>query len=285
MQDTEFSQRNTIDNVMGVGGFTVKELVIIKGAGDLATGIAHRLFRSGFAVVMTELAQPMVIRRTAAFGSAVFLGRMEVEGVVAVKSSLAQVLQVVHEGQIAVVVDPQGLSVPTLKPLAVVDAIMAKKNLGTQLKDAPIVIGVGPGFTAGKDVHAAVESKRGHYLGRVIMEGSPFIDTGVPGEIGGYTTERILRAPCQGIFRAVSQIGDQVAAGEVVAYVDQQPVLAMITGVLRGLLHDQLVVTLGMKVGDIDPRCIPEHCFSISDKARAIGGGVLEAILYCRTVL
>lgn len=264
---------------MGVGGFTVKQLVIIKGAGDLATGIAHRLFRSGFSVVMTELPQPMVIRRTVAFGSAVFSGRVEVEGIVAVKSELADILQVVHEGQIAVVVDPQGLSINILKPLAVVDAILAKKNLGTQRSDAPIVVGVGPGFTAGVDVHAVVESMRGHYLGRVITKGSALPDTGVPGDIGGYTKERIVRAPCQGIFRGVSQIGDQVSAGEIVGYVDQQPVVAGITGILRGLLHDQLTVTVGMKIGDIDPRCIPEHCFSISDKARGIGGGVLEAIL------
>ena len=149
----------------------MKQLVIIKGAGDLATGIAHRLFRSGFSVVMTELPQPMVIRRTVAFGSAIFSGRMEVEDVIAVKSDLVDISKVIHEGQIPVVVDPQGLIVKMLKPLAVVDAILAKKNLGTQLQDAPIVIGVGPGFTAGLDVHGVIESMRGHYLGRVIMEG------------------------------------------------------------------------------------------------------------------
>ena len=257
----------------------MKKLVIIKGAGDLATGIAHRLFRSGFSVVMTELPQPMVIRRTVAFGSAIFSGQFVVEGVVAVKTELADILQVVQKGQIAVIIDPQGLSVNMLKPLAVVDAILAKRNLGTQLHDAPVVVGVGPGFTAGHDVHAVVESKRGHYLGKVIMEGSAFADTGVPGDIGGYTTQRIVRAPCQGLFRGVAQIGDQVRAGDIVAFVDNQPVVADITGILRGLLHDQLTAHLGMKIGDIDPRCIFEHCFSISDKARAIGGGVLEAIL------
>jgi len=260
----------------------VKQLVIIKGAGDLGTGIAHRLFRSGFSVAMTELPQPMVIRRTVAFGSALFSGRFVVEGVTAVKSESADILQVVHKGQIAVLVDPQGLSIAMLKPLAVVDAILAKKNRGTQCSDAPIVVGVGPGFTAGLDVHAVVESMRGHYLGRVIMEGNALPDTGVPGDIGGYTTQRILRAPCQGIFIGAAQIGDQVAAGDIVAYVDDQPVVAGITGILRGLLHDQLSVKAGMKIGDIDPRCIPEHCFSISDKARAIGGGVLEAILLNR---
>jgi len=266
-------------NDMSLGGFTVKQLVIIKGAGDLATGIAHRLFRSGFAVIMTELPQPMVIRRTVAFAEAVFSDRSVVEGVVAVKSEVTDVLQLIHRGHIPVLIDPQGLSVTLLKPLAVVDAILAKKNIGTRLNDAPIVIGVGPGFTAGLDVHAVIESKRGHYLGRVLMSGKAFPDSGVPGDIGGYTTQRILRAPCNGIFRGISKIGDQVSAGETVAYVDGQPVVTSITGILRGLLHDQLTVKVDMKIGDVDPRCKVEHCFSISDKARGIGGGVLEAIL------
>lgn len=257
----------------------MQKLIIIKGAGDLATGIAHRLFRSGFPVLMTELPQPTVIRRTVAFAEAVFSGEMVVEGVVAVRAELIHVLQVINRGQIPVVIDPQGLSVNMYKPLAMVDAILAKANMGTQLIDAPIVIGVGPGFTAGQDVHVVVESMRGHYLGRVITEGQALPNTGVPGDIGGYTKERIVRAPCHGIFTGVSRIGDRVLAGEIIAYVDRQPVMASITGVLRGLLHDQLPVEEGMKIGDIDPRCIPEHCFSISDKARAIGGGVLEAIL------
>lgn len=257
----------------------MKKLVIIKGAGDLATGIAHRLFRSGFAVVMTELPQPMVIRRTVAFAEAIFAGRVVVEGVAAVKTELADVLEVVDMGEIPVVVDPQGRVIHQLKPLAVVDAIVAKRNMGTQISDAPIVVAVGPGFTAGLDVHAVVESLRGHYLGRVITEGSALPNTGMPGEIGGYTKQRILRAPCQGIFTSVCRIGDRVLAGDLVAYVEHQPVIAGITGILRGLLHDKLMVNACMKIGDIDPRCIPEHCFSISDKARAIGGGVLEAIL------
>ncbi|WP_378953860.1 selenium-dependent molybdenum cofactor biosynthesis protein YqeB [Pelosinus sp. sgz500959] len=261
----------------------MQDLVIIKGAGDLATGIAYRLFRSGFKVIMTELALPTVIRRTAAFAEAVFSGQMVVEGLVAVKTELDDVLQIIDKGQIPVVVDPQGLVIHMYKPLAVVDAMLAKKNIGTKRTDAPIVIGVGPGFTAGQDVHAIVESMRGHYLGRVITEGQALTDTGIPGEIGGYTKERILRAPCQGIFTAVAKIGDKVLVGDTVAYVDDQPVIASVAGILRGLLHDDLVVPKDMKIGDIDPRCIFEHCFSISDKARAIGGGVLEAILFHRT--
>lgn len=258
----------------------MRQLVVIKGAGDLATGIAHRLFRSGFSVVMTELSQPTVIRRTAAFAEAIFAGRVVVEEAIAVKTELADVLEVVHGGRIPVVVDPEGVVVKMLKPFAVVDAILAKKNMGIQITDAPVVIGVGPGFIAGEDVHAVVESMRGHYLGRVITEGKALPDTGVPGEIGGYTKERILRAPCQGVFAGICKIGDRVSAGELVAYVDDQPVIAGVTGILRGLLHDHLMVQTNMKIGDIDPRCIREHCFSISDKARAIGGGVLEAILF-----
>lgn len=258
----------------------MEQLVLIKGAGDLATGIAYRLFRSGFQVVMTELVQPMVIRRTAAFAEAIFSGQAVVEGVIAVKTEFADVLTVINKGQIPVVVDPEGMLVKELQPLVVVDAILAKKNIGTNVQDASIVIGVGPGFTAGKDVHAVVESKRGHYLGRVITEGSAAPDTGIPGDIGGYSKERILRAPCSGTFKGLSQIGDQIGVGQIVAYVDDEPVIASIAGTLRGLLHDQLMVNEGLKIGDIDPRCILEHCFSISDKARSIGGGVLEAILF-----
>ncbi len=258
----------------------MKQLVIIKGAGDLATGIAHRLFRSGFSIVMTEIAQPTVVRSTVAFAESIFLGKTVVEEVVAVKAEMADILSVLHQRKIAVVVDPQGMVVSQLKPLVVVDAIVAKKNIGTQISDAPIVIGVGPGFTAGLDVHAVIESMRGHYLGRVITTGQAIPNTGVPGEIAGHTTKRILRAPCAGIFSAVARIGDEVLAGDIVGYVNQQPVVAQITGILRGVLHDQLAVSFGMKIGDIDPRCMREHCFSISDKARAIGGGVLEAILF-----
>lgn len=258
----------------------MNRLIVVKGAGDMATGIAHRLVQSGFQVVATELLQPTVIRRTVAFAEAVYNGEVVVEQVTAVKASLEEALQVVEAGKVPVVVDPEGTVIKSLRPWAVVDAILAKRNTGTQLTDAPVVVGVGPGFTAGEDVHAVVESMRGHYLGRVIHTGQAIADTGVPGEIAGYTKERILRAPCAGVFRAVKKIGDVVSAGEVVASVDQRPVLAAITGVLRGLLQEGLLVKAGMKIGDIDPRCQPEHCFTISDKARAIGGGVLEALLY-----
>lgn len=258
----------------------MNRLIVVKGAGDLATGIAHRLYRSGFRVVTTELSQPTVIRRTVAFAEAVYTGKMVVEEVTAVKAVGEEVLQVVAAGKIPVVIDPAGAVIKEIRPWAVVDAILAKRNTGTQITDAPVVLGVGPGFTAGVDVHAVVESMRGHYLGRVIHTGQAIPDTGFPGEIGGYTKERILRAPCPGVFRAEREIGAVVRAGEVVARVNQQPVVAAISGVLRGLLQNGLTVEQGLKIGDIDPRCQPEHCFTISDKARSIGGGVLEALLF-----
>lgn len=258
----------------------MQQLVIIKGAGDLASGIAHRLSRSGFRVVMTELPQPTVIRRTAAFAQAVFSGQAVVEGVAAVRVELAEALATAEAGRIAVVVDPEGRAVKHLRPWAVVDAILAKRNTGTSITDASVVIGVGPGFSAGEDVHLVVETMRGHYLGRVIEKGAAIPNTGEPGEIGGQTTLRILRAPCPGVFRAVASIADIVSSGDVVGYVEKEPVKAAISGVLRGLLQDGLTVSTGMKIGDIDPRSVPEHCFSISDKARAIGGGVLEGLLF-----
>ena len=182
-------------------------------------------------------------------------------------------------GKLPVVVDPACSIRHQLKPWGLVDAILAKRNCGTTMQDASVVVGVGPGFTAGQDVHKVVEPMRGHDLGRVIMKGSAQPNTGIPGDIGGYTLERLVKAPCDGKFRAVRSIGDTVGAGEVLAYVADQPVIGKIDGVLRGLLHDGLTVNAGMKIGDIDPRAKIEHCWTISDKARAIGGGVLEALL------
>ena len=257
----------------------MNRLIVIKGAGDIATGIAHRLYRCGFRVITTELPKPTVIRRTVAFAEAIYTGQVVVEEVTAVRATLAAAGQVAKEGKIPVVVDPEGAVIQELKPWAVVDAILAKHNTGTQITDAPVVVGIGPGFTAGVDVHA-VESMRGHFLGWVIHSGQALANTGFPGEIGGYSKERVLRAPCAGIFQAERQISDLVTAGEIVARVNQQPVVAAISGVLRGLLKAGLTVEAGMKIGDIDPRCEPEHCFTISDKARSLGGGVLEALLY-----
>ena len=255
--------------------------VIIKGAGDLASGVAHRLHQSGFTVVMLELPQPLVVRTTVAFASAVYQGEMEVEGVKArLAAGADEPAPYWNEDIIPVYVDPAGELVTRLQPHVLVDAIMAKRNTqATRCSDAPIVIGLGPGFTAPRDVHAVVETKRGHDLGKVLLDGAAAPNTGIPGDIAGYGRERLLRAPVSGIFRPQRSIGELVQAGETVAFVNGNPVVAAIDGMLRGILFPGLAVQQGMKVGDIDPRGREANCHSISDKARAVGGGVLEAIL------
>jgi len=264
-------------------------LVAVKGAGDLASGVIHRLVRAGFAVMATELAQPTVVRRTVAFAEAVALGTITVEGVTArLATSQEEVYAAIARGEAPVIVDAGGTMLKQIRPTVLVEATLSKYNSGVTMDDAPIVIALGPGFEAGKDVHAVIETNRGHNLGRVYLNGSAEPDTGVPGAIGGYTIERLLRAPCAGKLHAVRQIGDLVQANETVAVVnagenDAAPVTAAITGILRGLVRDGLDVTQGMKIGDIDPRAAREHCFTISDKSRAIAGGVLEAILYFTT--
>lgn len=254
-------------------------LVLIKGAGDLASGVAHRLIRCGFQVVMTEIDQPTVIRRTVAFAEAIYQGCVTVEGITAVKAeNMGQIKRELELSHIPVIVDPKAKIAFDLVPNVVVDAIIAKYNTGTKIDDADIVIGLGPGFTAGKDVHAVVETKRGHFLGQVIYNGSAEPDTGCPGNIGGFTRERLLKTPVSGIFKGIKTIGELVKAGETVAFVDDVKLTAGIDGVLRGILNNGLTVKEQMKVGDIDPRGIKEYCFTISDKARAIAGGVIESI-------
>lgn len=258
-------------------------LVLIKGAGDLATGVAHRLKRCGFDVVMTEIEEPTTVRRTVAFSQAVYDCKVEVEGV---KATLVKDIQMIREnidnGIISVIVDKDANIIEVLKPYIVVDAIVAKKNTGTSIDDAPIVIALGPGFEAGVDCDLVIETKRGHYLGRVITKGKAIPNTGVPGNIGGHTVGRIIRATSHGIINSVSEIGDYVEEGQVVAYIDKIPVYASISGIVRGMLQGGIEVFEGMKSGDIDPRCKKEHCFTISDKARSIGGGVLEGILFLK---
>jgi xanthine dehydrogenase accessory factor len=257
--------------------------VLVRGGGDLASGVIYRLHRAGMQVLVIELPEPTVIRRAVAFASAVPEGAIEIEGVVGRRAdSLEQALRILDQGEVPVMVDPDANTLRQWHPDVVVDAILAKRNVGNRINDAPAVIGLGPGFVAGVDVHVVVETKRGHYLGRVILEGSAAPDTGVPGEIMGYASERVLRAPRSGVFVGSRQIGEQVRAGEAVAEVDGEPVIASIDGVLRGLLADHRAVTEGMKVGDVDPRGIRDHCFTISDKALAIGGGVLEAVFLPR---
>lgn len=234
--------------------------------------------------MMSDLPVPTSIRRATCFSEAIIKGETTVEHITAVFArDAAEAKQILKDGKIAVLADPVGAEARKLEPMAVVDAILAKRNTGTKIMDAQAVIGVGPGFTAGLDCHAVVETMRGHTLGRVYYEGSALPDTGIPGNIGGYTLERLLRAPCAGVFRGAKQIGDVVAVGDVCAYVDDQPIVTYIPGVLRGLLPDGLVVYEGMKSGDVDPRCEISHCYTISDKALAVGGGVMEAILHCLT--
>lgn len=254
-------------------------LVMIKGAGDLASGCAWRLHRCGVSVVMTEVPQPTAVRRTVAFSQAIYDGQTQVEGVPARRcEGPEEARRLLAQGIIPVLVDPHCLCRHPLSPDVLVDAILAKSNLGTAITDAPLVVALGPGFTAGVDCHCVVETMRGHTLGRVLWQGSALPNTGVPGNVGGYTTQRLLRTPCPGIFHPLCAIGDQVEAGQVVATVDGQPVIAEISGVIRGLLPEGLSVPPQMKAGDVDPRCRREHCFQISDKSLAIAGGVLEAV-------
>jgi xanthine dehydrogenase accessory factor len=257
-------------------------LVIIKGAGDLASGIALRLRHSGFDIVMTDIAAPTAVRRTVSFCGAVYEGSAQVEDVTALLVQDEEGMRrALAEKKIALFVDPGAEIVGKFRPGVLVDAVMAKKNLGTTITDAPAVIGVGPGFCAGLDCHAVIETRRGHTLGRVLTEGSALPNTGVPGDIGGYTVERLLRSPADGIFEARSQIGARVAKGDIVAVVGDTPLCAGIDGIVRGLLPSGIAVTRGMKAGDIDSRCEVSHCFTVSDKALAVAGGVLEAILRC----
>lgn len=258
----------------------MNKLVVVRGGGDIATGTICRLYQSGFKVIVLEIGKPTVIRRTVALAQCLFTGETEVEGVRAVRAASAgEAIELVNRGIVPVLVDPEAQTLQELRPDIVVDAILAKKNLGTTKEWAPVVIGLGPGFTAGVDVHAVVETKRGHYLGRVYYGGTALTNTGTPGLIAGKSAERVVRAPAEGSFCAAAEIGDRVKQGEILGNIEGVPVPAPITGVLRGLINEGVHVAEGMKIGDVDPRDNEDFCRSISDKARAIGGGVLEAIL------
>lgn len=261
-------------------------LTLIKGAGDLASGVAAALFRAGMDVVMTDLEHPTAIRRAVSFCRAITDGSAEVEAITAqYAANAAQALSIAASMRIAVLADPQAACLQAFRPDALVDAIMAKRNTGTSINDAEAVVALGPGFTAGVDCHAVIETMRGHDLGRVLWSGSVRPDTGVPGNIGGYAAERLLRAPRDGVWTTLADIGTLVKAGETVAATEGEPVYACISGVVRGIMPSGAIVNKGMKCGDIDPRGDAEYCYTISDKARAIGGGVLEAILEITGVL
>lgn len=258
-------------------------LVVIRGAGDIASGVALRLWRSGFQVAMTDLEQPTAIRRTVCFSQAIVLGETVVEDVKACRAETAEQARTILEtGRIPVLPDPAGACIPLLRPGCVVDGILAKKNLGTRITDAPVVVAIGPGFTAGEDCHAVVETMRGHTLGRAYYTGAALPNTGIPGLIGGFSGERVLRAPADGVFHQLLDIGAMVREGDAAAEVDGRPMRCTLTGVLRGILADGTPVHKGMKAGDVDPRGTLANCYTASDKALAVGGGVLEAILHLR---
>jgi xanthine dehydrogenase accessory factor len=254
--------------------------ILIRGGGDLASGVAWRLHHCGFRVLITEVPEPLSVRRKVSFCEAVFDGSAEVEGVKAVLvGSVREVPGPWERGEIPVLVDPECRTKEPLRPEALVDAIIAKKNLGTSVQDAPLVIALGPGFEVGKDAHFVVETNRGHRLGRLLTSGSAEPDTGVPGPVKGITSDRVLRAPAEGLWENVLDIGDLVSPGDLIGTVDGLPVKAVIGGVIRGLIHRGVQVREGLKIGDIDPRGNVADCFTISDKALAIAGGVLEGIL------
>ncbi|WP_330666410.1 selenium-dependent molybdenum cofactor biosynthesis protein YqeB [Vallitalea sp.] len=255
-------------------------LVVVRGGGDIASGTIHRLTKCGFRVVVLEIDKPTVIRRTVSFANALFDNEITIENIKAVRADdVNDIKKYLNNNIIPILVDEYGKSIYQLKPDIVIDAILAKKNMGTNMEMAPIVIGLGPGFTAGKDVHAVIETNRGHDLGKVIYSGKPQKNTGIPGNIEGYTHERVIRSSHEGNVSATAKIGDTVNKGDCIGYVNEFPILAPIDGVIRGLIKSGLHVTENFKIGDVDPRGKIDYCFTISDKARAVAGGVLEAIL------
>ncbi len=262
-------------------------ITIIRGGGDIASGVALRLHRAGLKLIITELPQPLAVRRLVSFAEAVYAGVVEVEGVTArCVASMPAALEVIHNGQIAVLVDlhmqvlqslGQSPGAPELGVL--VDARMTKRPPEFGTEGAPLVIGLGPGFIAGENCHAVVETNRGHNLGRVFWQGSAEADTGIPESVSSRRSERVLRSPTDGILVAHAHIGDHLEQGQLVAEVGGVPIQAPFKGVLRGLAHPGIPVIMGLKVGDLDPRDDPAYCTMVSDKALAVGGGVLEAIL------
>jgi len=256
-----------------------KNLVVVRGGGDLATGVIMRLVRAGVPVVVLETEKPTVIRTTVSFAQAMFGGAAKVEGVIAKRcSDVDEAMAVLQRGMVPLLADPRALLLEKLRPICIVDAILAKRNLGTTIDDAPLVIALGPGFTAGKDCHALIETKRGHSMGRIIYEGEAIANTGIPGIIAGYGRERVIHSPTEGVFSSEKRIGDLVKEGEVIAHVGETPVLATLDGMIRGLLNNGLTVPPGFKIADIDPRGQEADYTTISDKAMAIGGAVLEVL-------
>jgi xanthine dehydrogenase accessory factor len=258
-------------------------IILLRGGGDLASGVALRLHRSGLRVAISELAQPLAVRRLVSFAQAAYAGETTVEGVTARRitdpTDTLRILRVFSQGQIPLLIDPDGEALRSLRPTVVIDARMMKQPLDTARHNAALVIGLGPGFAAGQNCHAVVETNRGHHLGRVIWEGAAEPDTGVPDSVRGHNSSRVLRAPASGPVIPQVEIGQCVQEGQLLVEVEGQPVYAPFEGVLRGLIYPGLHVPEGLKIGDLDPRNDPRLCSLASDKALAVGGGVLEAIL------
>lgn len=253
-------------------------LVVVRGGGDLATGVIQAFYRAGYKVVVLEIEQPLMIRRNISLGSAIVEGEVQVEDLSAKIATKNTLVEVWRSGKIPVVVDPKGQLIEELKPYIVIDAILAKKNLGTNREMAPITIGLGPGFTAPTDVSVVIETMRGHDLGRVILNGSALENTGVPGIIGGKGHERVVHSPLSGKLKVIKTIGNQVEKGEPILSVNETIVKSPLTGLIRGMIQDGLKVNKGLKIADIDPR-VSVDCTTISDKARALGGACLQAAL------
>ena len=261
-------------------------IIVVRGGGDLASGVIHRLFRCGYKILILEGKKPSAIRREVSFCEAVYDGEAFVEGVLSHRiEDVDQCEKVWEQGEIPILVDEDGSSIKSLKPDVVIDAILAKKNMGTTRKMAPLTIGLGPGFLAGSDVDFVVETKRGHDLGRIIDEGWAIPNTGIPGEIGGYGKERVIHSPASGVIHNKAKIADLVEKGQDIALIctedgEEIPVLASLDGVLRGLIREGYQVFEGMKIADIDPRKEQKkNCNTISDKARCIAGSVVEILL------
>ncbi|WP_081722887.1 selenium-dependent molybdenum cofactor biosynthesis protein YqeB [Schnuerera ultunensis] len=257
------------------------DTIIIRGGGDLASGIANILYKAGYKLIILEIDKPLTVRRKVAFSEAVYEGETTVEGIrgILVKDK-EEIYRIWNLDAIPVYIDREGCIIKEIKPLAVIDAIIAKRNLGTNKSMAPITIGIGPGFEAGKDVDLVIESNRGLNLGKIIYYGKAEEDTGIPGEVMGYKEERVLRAPCNGRVEAFYNIGDIIEKDHPICQVGNEKVISPFKGILRGMIKEGLYVKKGLKIGDIDPRCIKDYAFTISDKARIIGNSVLEGILY-----
>jgi len=258
----------------------VDPVVLIRGGGDLATGVAARLHRVGFDLILTEVAQPRAVRRLVAAAEAVYAGEVRVEDLhCRLVQDAKGVVEALHAGILPILVDPDATIREDFQVIGLIDARMRKRPPEMELDAAPLVIGLGPGFTAGVDCHAVIETNRGHHMGRVIWNGSAEPNTGIPEPVSGHDVDRVLRSPADGTLEDGLPLGTLVKAGDVIATVEGLPIQAPFDGALRGLVHDSLQVKVGEKVGDLDPRGNPSYCNQISDKSLAVGGGVLEALL------